>query len=256
MSTPSQAAPRRGIIWDLDGTLTMTVPVHRESWRRTYLTFGIAFGDEDERLTAGLPRASGALEVFRRARPDFCLLPAEKQQALIDYASALKQVHFLAVLREAQEPAVDFRLEPAPGVRQLLPRLARAGWGLAVGSSSRNARDVLQAAGLSPHFQVVVTPQDVPGNSPTKTDVFRAAAERLGLPPADLIVIEDAVHGVRAAHEADLPCVAVTTTETEQQLRDAGADEVVRDPSCITADLLERVIDRYRARAPRTEGAP
>ena len=61
---------------------------------------------------------------------------------------------------------------------------------------------------LERHFDIIVTPDDVPPRVSSKTEIFRTAADRLGVNPHGIVVVEDATNGVAAAHEAGLPCVA------------------------------------------------
>jgi beta-phosphoglucomutase len=135
-----------------------------------------------------------------------------------------------------------------PGVLPLLDDLRAAGWKLAVATASRNAGAVLRAVNLQDAFDVIVSPADVPYPAATKTDIFRTAAARLAVAVPRVVAVEDASDGVEAAHEAGLPCVAVTTSESVEALRAAGAELIVPDPSWLTVGLLERVLAAVWAR--------
>ena len=92
-------------------------------------------------------------------------------------------------------------IAPYPGSIRLLDHLAGLGIPAAVVSSSRNAREVLEAAGLADRFAVVAdgvvaAERGIPGKP--APDLFLAAAEQLGVPPDKSVVVEDALSGVAA----------------------------------------------------------
>jgi HAD superfamily hydrolase (TIGR01509 family) len=100
-------------------------------------------------------------------------------------------------------------------------------------SSSRNARDVLDAAGLADRFTVVVDgvaadAGDIAGKP--APDMFIAAAERLGVASTESVVVEDAVSGVAAGAAGDFALVVgVDRGAGREALIAAGADLVVED---------------------------
>lgn len=74
--------------------------------------------------------------------------------------------------------------------------------------------------GIRGAFQAVVTGADLRKGKPDP-EAFLLAAERLGVPPARCIVVEDAVVGVEAARAAGMRCVAVVGTSSREELRQA-----------------------------------
>ena len=73
-------------------------------------------------------------------------------------------------------------------------------------------------------WSAVVTAEDVAERKPAP-DIFRKAARRMGVPPEQCLVVEDAPSGIQAARAAGMPCVAVATSFKPEQI--AGADRVV-----------------------------
>jgi HAD superfamily hydrolase (TIGR01509 family) len=118
--------------------------------------------------------------------------------------------------------------------------LTASGTAVAVVSSSRNAPAVLAAAGLADRFEVVVdgavaAAESLPGKP--APDTFLSAAERLDVPPARAIVVEDALSGVEAGRAGAFGLVIGVDRGTgADRLRDAGADVVVSD----LAELVSR----------------
>lgn len=95
----------------------------------------------------------------------------------------------------------------------------------------------LRKIGLPPEsWQAVVTAEDVERRKPDPS-LFLKAAERLGISPADCVVVEDAVNGIAAAKAAGMRCVAVATTFLAERL--TQADQVRPSIAEVTlADLL------------------
>ena len=93
-------------------------------------------------------------------------------------------------------------------VRSTLDALRARGLKLAVGSSSKNAKFILQRIGLSDYFDAVSDGTNISRSKPDP-EVFLKAAEYLGLAPSDCLVVEDAVSGVEAAHAGGMKAAAV-----------------------------------------------
>jgi beta-phosphoglucomutase-like phosphatase (HAD superfamily) len=83
---------------------------------------------------------------------------------------------------------------------------------------------------LTHHFQAVITGGDVAKGKPDPA-IYRLACQRLSVAPQNALAIEDAVSGIRAAREAGLRCVGVSTPQLAEDLMAAGAD-------CVIANFL------------------
>ena len=118
------------------------------------------------------------------------------------------------------------QLDPLPGVREFVGRCRQAGLKLAVATS---ADDVKMAGNLAEitlpaeTFDVCVTGCDVEKKKPDP-EIFLTAANRLGLLASECLVVEDAVNGIQAGKAAGSLCLGLTTSFTDKQLRDVGAD--------------------------------
>jgi HAD superfamily hydrolase (TIGR01509 family) len=146
----------------------------------------------------------------------------------------------LVAQRENARMAALVTLPPCAGVEDLLAAAAGAGVPCAVASSSSAEWVVphLERLGLRDRFAAVVTSDDL-GGDPRRTkpapDLFLAAAEAVGQPPARCVVLEDSPNGVRAGKAAGMAVVAVPGPMTAG-LDFAGADLVV--PSLVGFDLV------------------
>lgn len=105
---------------------------------------------------------------------------------------------------------------PMPGVIDLLEKLTALDIPRAVVSSSSHhwVDGWLEKLGLTGHFQTIVCRGDAPQIKPAP-DLYLEAAKRLGLPPADCLVIEDSLNGVKSAIAAGMPVWAVPNRVTD-----------------------------------------
>ena len=138
----------------------------------------------------------------------------------------------------AEEKEMTFRrlagdkIKPLPGALELLKLLKDNGFSMAIASSTpaENIELVTGTLGIADCFQALVTGHDVTEGKPSPR-VFLLAAQRLGVEPANCLVIEDAVAGVTAARRAGMACLAVTNTHSRQKLSEAN----------LIVDSLEKV---------------
>ncbi|GAA5158006.1 HAD-IA family hydrolase [Ornithinimicrobium tianjinense] len=124
---------------------------------------------------------------------------------------------------------------PLPGAAAALTALP--GRAAVVTSASRELADLrLAAAGLVAP-EAYVTADDITRGKPDPQP-YLIAAERLGVDPARCLVVEDAPAGLRSGRAAGAATLAVTTTSTEQALRDL-ADLVVADLSAVVFEVVD-----------------
>ena len=100
-----------------------------------------------------------------------------------------------------------------PGVERLLAELRRAGVKLAVASSSRNARLILDRLAVTPAFDAVIDGDDIRQAKP-HPEIFLVAAAALGCLPGECVVLEDAAAGVEAARRARMAVWGIGTPES------------------------------------------
>lgn len=194
---------RGAVIWDMDGVLADSGPLHLEAWRRLASERGRGLTDEEFRQTFGMRNDEIVTRLFGDLPPACASLLAERKEGYF---------------REAARA----HLEARAGARRLLTELGNMGFLQALASSAptANVELVLDTLGLRDSFQAVVTGADVRKGKPNP-EVFLLAADRLGVPPERCVVVEDAVVGVQAAKAANMRCIAVTSTNTRQELRQA-----------------------------------
>ena len=224
-------------LFDLDGVLTPTAKVHEAAWARMFNGFlerrdGPGFEPfvEDDYLTYvdGKPRYEGVQSFLESRGID---LPHgdpsdEPGDGTVCALGNAKNDMFNAVLESDG-------VEPYPDGVALLDALGSLPVRLAVVSSSANAVAVLEAAGLKDRFEFIMDgrvakERGLPGKP--RPDTFLAAAAELDADAATSVVFEDAVSGVQAGRNGSFAAVVgVDRTDSEAQLKEAGADVVVSD---------------------------
>lgn len=224
------AAGVRAVIFDFDGVLVDSEPLHFRALRDTLAGEGIAI-DEAEYASCYLAyndREAIRLAFERHGRPQ----APERIAALV----ALKSTVF-----DALAPEVPY----FPGARDLVLRLhPRLPLAIASGALCSEIERILEAGGLREAFQAVVGAEDVahgkPHPEPYRTALGRLQLRERGLAPEDCLVLEDSVPGILSARAAGMRVIGVAHTYPPEKL--ASAHRVVQslgevDPSRLDALL-------------------
>ena len=205
----------RGVIFDMDGVLVNSEPLHLRATQEILTAYGVTLTDED---------------YFRRyiVYSDWELMELLLPDATARPAAATAKSRRYLELVQAGVPAF-------PDGLGLLMRTD--GWqvGLATGSLRREVELALDSLGIRERFQTIVTREDCVNGKP-HPEPFLRAAEGLGLPPERCVVVEDTPGGIRAAKAAGMRCVAVTHSCREDSLREA--DLIVDDLGAVDLDAL------------------
>lgn len=227
----------RACLFDLDGVLTRTVPLHTEAWKETFDSFlrerardtrdpFVPFEAADyERYVDGRPRYDG-VRAFLAARG------IEPDDAAVVALGDRKNERLLELIR-------DRGLEPYAGSVRYVQAVRDAGLRRAVVSASANCRAALEASGLADSFEVRIdaaraTAEGLRGKP--APDTFLAAARDLHVEPGEAAVFEDALAGVAAGRAGGFGLVVgIDRNDHADELRRAGADLVVAD----LGELLE-----------------
>ncbi|MDX1880339.1 beta-phosphoglucomutase family hydrolase [Mycolicibacterium sp. 141076] len=227
-------------LFDLDGVLTDTASVHKKAWKAMFDDYlrhraerdgepFVPFDSHDYlQYVDGKPRQDGVRSFLRSRGVD---LPEGDP----DDPPGAETVAGLGNRKNEmfQQVLHDDGIEAFSGSRKYLEAVAAAGLGIAVVSSSANTRQVLDATRLSRFVQqrvdgVTLRDEHIAGKP--APDSFLRAAQLLGVEPAAAAVFEDALAGVAAGRNGRFGyVVGVDRADQATQLRDSGADVVVRD---------------------------
>ena len=205
----------QAVIFDMDGVLADTEPLHGKS-------FVQAFGKLGIRTT--LERYRQAVTLAGSTVRDYYLSLGGQESTW----ERIKQIKDKLITALIESDGVLM-----PGAVDLLRLLKGASIPTAVATSARRAslEIVLDKFELWPYFDAFATKDDVEAEKPDPA-VFLLAAEKLAVDPAACIVVEDSPRGVLAAHRAGMKCIAVPTPST------ADGDFSLAD---VVVDSLEAV---------------
>lgn len=185
--------PFAGYIFDCDGTLVDSMPLHFRAWKASFRHHGAPWEWTEERFyaSAGVPDR----EIVAALNAEFGSLVDA------DAVHETKVEWFVSHLHE---------LAPVAAVAEVVRLFHGRGERIAVatGSDISIVDPELRHVGLRDYFEIIVTPADVKRGKPAP-DMFLLAAERLGADPADCLVFEDGRAGLEAAAAAGMASVFV-----------------------------------------------
>lgn len=196
----------QALIWDVDGTLAETErDGHRRAFNAAFADSGLAWQWDEARyiqllaVTGGHERLLHAMHSQPGAPAD----PAERE-TLARRLHALKNQHYGTLIAAGQIPL-------RPGVASLMADCRLAGMPMAIATTtSRSNVDALLGAHFGPGwesgFAAVLCAEEAPRKKPHPL-VYQLALERLGLPGAAVLAIEDSPAGLTACLAAQVPVV-------------------------------------------------
>jgi beta-phosphoglucomutase len=185
----------KALIFDLDGVLVSTEHNHFIAWQKTALKLGIEFNESHNEFLKGVSRIDSLKKI----------LELGKKVISEDYFNQLLEEKNNFYLESIQNLSQDHLLR---GVLNLLDKAKNEGLKLAVGSSSKNAKHILQLVGIIAYFDTIVDGNDVEFPKP-HPEVFLKGAQLLDCRPDECVVFEDALSGIKAAKEGRFISIGV-----------------------------------------------
>lgn len=186
----------KAFIFDLDGVIVFTDKFHYQAWKSMADSMGIYFDEKINNRLRGVSRAQ-SLEIILE-RYDGEPLSDEKKAELMEEKNNLYRG-----LLDTMTPA-----DVSDEVRNTLKQLRKDGYGLAVGSSSKNAKFILQKVGLTDLFDAVSDGTNITHSKP-HPEVFIKAGGFLGQRLEECAVVEDAYAGIDAAKAAGMTAIGI-----------------------------------------------
>jgi beta-phosphoglucomutase family hydrolase len=196
------------MIFDMDGVLVDSNPIHRQAWEAYNLQHGI---QTDEAMHG---------RMYGR-RNDYIVrdfFGAHLSDAAVAAHAAAKEALYRTMMARALQGAL------VPGVRQFLERQAGRPMAVATNAEPANVDFLLESAGLREFFSIAVTGDRVVNPKP-HPEIYLHAADLLAVSPSDCIVFEDSEAGVAASLAAGMRTVGISTTHGDL----AGVHLMIRD---------------------------
>lgn len=213
------------VLWDVDGVLIDSGEQHRRAWEQLAREEQFPYSDAAFWATFGMRNADIFPRMFGVSGPP------ERIAALADRKEAI----YRALLAEE---AVAL-----PGAKELLAALHDAGYRQALGSSAppANLEAIIRLLDIGSLLDAVVSGEAVAHGKPAP-DIFLAGAARLGIIPAQCLVIEDAPAGVAAAHAGGMRCLAVRRAGQPDAPGLVAADALVDSLEHASVTLVDRLL--------------
>jgi beta-phosphoglucomutase len=208
------------VLWDMDGTLVDSADYHWRAWKDTMEAQGVAITHDQFLATFG-------------QRNDTILtqwLACDRADARIGPIGDAKEQCYRRLVRALGISAL-------PGAAEWVQKLYGQGWAQAVASAAprRNVEVVMEKLGLARYFQATTSAEDVHHGKPDP-EVFLIAAAKLGVPPGQCVVVEDAPAGIEAAKRAGMRSIGV------RQGTRLDADIAVESLTELAPDAFEQLL--------------
>jgi beta-phosphoglucomutase len=208
----------RAIIFDLDGVICSTDRYHYLAWKALADRLDIPFDEQKNKLLRGVSRME-SLEIILGDRSSHF-----SEQEKWELAEEKNRIYreYLQTMRPSDLPE---------DTRYALQTLRKRGYLLAIGSSSKNTRQILAQLGLEHFFDAVADGTQITRSKPDP-EVFFLAASLLDISPEQAIVIEDAESGVQAAETGHFRVIGIRSREN-----DPNSDITIKKLSDLTEIL-------------------
>ena len=191
-----------GLIFDCDGTLADTMPVHFVAWKNTLDAIGVSFPEERFYAMAGQP----TIKIVQQ------LLEEQGVEGAPDQISKTKELKFLQNLKQIQP------ISPVVNIAKAY--LGKRAMGVGSGSNRQVVLDLLEHLQINQLFTGVVGAEDTERHKP-EPDVFLEVASRIGIAPDRCIVFEDADLGIESARRAGMACFDVRRVHQPKRVNPA-----------------------------------
>lgn len=186
----------KAFIFDLDGVIADTAKYHFLAWKKIADRLGFELREEDNERLKGISRMESLKVVLEIGGK--CGITEEEKREL----ASEKNHHYLKMI-EGISPT-----DILPGTLEFIEKLKKKGYKIALGSASKSGRIILEKLKIEALFDAIVDGNVVEKAKPNP-EVFKRAAELMGVPDSCCVVVEDAISGIKAAHAGGMKCIGI-----------------------------------------------
>lgn len=195
----------KGVLFDFDGVVTDSMSDNFQAWKKAFEVIGVNIKEDDYYPLEGYSTLDVAKITLEKYKKD------ENPKKI----SNLKHHYYLKSNR--------FKLYE--GIENIINLFFRKNIGIALVTGANRSRVEWSLKSLKEKFKVIVAGDDKIRGKPAP-DPYLLAANKLGIPPNQCIVVENAPIGIKSAKTAGCYCIALMTTLGREPLEEAGADKV------------------------------
>ena len=217
----------KAIIYDVDGTMVNSEPLHVSAWDETLHEYGFALDDLSQNFRATMAGKK----------------PIVIAEGMVkELAIEVQPEYFLARKSFLFFEKVKNTLEGMPGVNESIYRLKNAHYKLAIGTSldKKYLNLVLDRLNVTDLFDVIVTGDQIKNGKP-HPETYLTVAHKLGLSTSECVVLEDAQSGIQSAKAAGALCIAIKNYQAMDQDTNE-ADVTVASLNEVTLNLIDTLL--------------
>ena len=192
----SRGESLKALLFDFDGTLVNSEPLHFQMWQQVLAEYGVELTDlQYKKYYAGVPTLRNAEDmVWRFALPVAHTVLSNRKKALTRKVVAEQGFPLMPEVREILTYFSSYDLQ----------------LGIVTGAARNNVEATLQTNSIDHYFSLIISGEDISHNKPAP-DCYLLAMEKLGITARECVTFEDTESGVRAAVAAGIMCMAVPT---------------------------------------------
>ena len=186
---------KKGVIFDLDGVICSTDHYHYLAWKTIADEEGIYFDEKINNRLRGVSRMESLDIILEKAEKEY----SEEEKKVL--AERKNQIYRELLKSMTPKDVTD-------DVRYTLDELKRRGFLIAIGSSSKNTKFILERIGLFHAFDAIVDGTMITHSKPNP-EVFLKAASLLSLTNENCYVVEDAIAGIEAGYSGGFMTIGI-----------------------------------------------
>ena len=213
----------KAIIFDLDGTLVDSLPYHHESWRIFFKNNNLEEHDFSEVLKEY--KGGGTLELMTSVFGD--MYTKDELKKMTDD----KEIIFRDIYKS--------KIYPIEGLKQFLDNLKENNISLAIGSNAirKNVIMTIEELSLTNYFSSIICGDEVSRGKPDP-EMFVKTLSNLNVSRDECIIFEDSIEGVKAAKNAHIKVIGVTSSQSSEKLKSVGAFKTIDDYTKISLNNI------------------
>ena len=213
----------KAIIFDVDGTLVDSLPYHHESWRIFFKNNNLEENDFTEILKEY--KGGGTLELMTSVFGD--MYTKDELKTMTDD----KEIIFRDIYKS--------KIYPIEGLKKFLDNLKENNILLSIGSNAirKNVLMTIEELSITNYFSYIICGDEVSKGKPDP-EMYIKTLSKLNIRKDECVIFEDSIEGVTAAKNADIKVIGVTSSQSSEILKSAGAFKTIENYTTINVDNL------------------